>query len=178
MSIICDFWYALIVHRFNSNIDPNIPLGNLFFSVISAILKFTIFSNDIFIKLNQGEYDAIKSNHSFSTTEEYRNHIKDFLQDASEYLGFTEIYQNLILPELQTSFAAIKNDPNNITMWAYFESTIFILCCICKNIRKQENFEFLNDLINTLIQIPDNLQKIKMTFIDLIDQLSSYLKMK
>lgn len=178
MSLICDFWCALIIHRTQINLDANVELGNLFFEVISALRKFCVFSDKIFNELNAGEVESIKNNEEYTNIEEYRDKVKEFLVDVSSYMGFDEVYQKIILPEIQKCIQTLQTDPNNLSVWSYFETNIFILCCICNSLQKNQNCDFLLELINTLIQIPDNLQKIKMTFIDLIDQLSSFLKIK
>ncbi len=178
MSLVCDFWCALVIHRTQINMDSNVELERLFFEVVTALKKFTIFSDKLFQDLNTGDIESVKNNEEYTNIEEYREKTKEFLVDVASYLGFDEIYQKIILPEIQKCILTLQNEPNNLSVWAYFESNVFILCCISNSLNKNENCDFLNDLINTLLQIPDNLKKIKMSFIDLIDQFSSYLKIK
>jgi len=158
--------------------DSNSELETIFFEVVMAFKKYCVFSSKIFQELNLGEFESIKNNDEYTNVEEYRSTIKEFLIDISPFLGFDQIYQKLIYPEIQKCIQTLQSDPYNVSIWACFEMNVFILCCICKSLDKNENCDFLNELINTLIQIPDNLQKFKMTFIDLIDQLSAYLKIK
>ncbi len=178
MNLICDFWCALIIHRTQINLDAEVELDKLFFEVVSSLKKYCIFPDKVFHELNTGDIEHIKNNDEYTNVEEYREKIKEFLVDVSAYLGFDDIYQKLILPDIQKCILTLQSDPNNITVWGIFEANVFILFCVCNSLNKNENCDFLNELINTLIQIPDNLQKIKLTFIDLIDQLSSYLKIK
>lgn len=178
MPLICDFWCGLIVHRFETKSTPTVELGNLFYSVIYALAKFTIYPNDVFVLINSGDFENIKNNNTYSTVEEYRSHIREFLIDSSVYLGFSDIYNRFIYPEIEKCIDSIKIDQNNIGVWSYLESLVFILYSISKSIDKNENFDFLDRLINTLIEIPDNMVRIRLTFIDLIDQLSGFLIIK
>jgi len=178
MNLICDFWCALIIHRSQINLDSNAELDKLFFEVVSSFKKYCIFPDKIFHELNTGDIEHLKNKDEYTNVEEYREKIKEFLVDVSAYLGFNEIYQKLIIPDIQKCIQTLQTDQNNITVWAYFEANVFMLCCVCNSLNKNENCDFLNELIGTLIQIPDNLQRLKLTFIDLIDQLSLYLKIK
>ena len=157
------------------NEENSEKLGIIFFSVIKAFTKFSIFPNDLFVLLNKGHNEEIEKNSEYIDIIDYRSEIKEFLADASQYLGFQNIYQNFIFSEIQKLIQCITLDKNNINAWASFEAYIFIISSISKSISKEEKIDYINELINTLIQIPDDLQKIKMTFIDLIDNISSHL---
>jgi len=150
-------------------------LGIIFFSVIKAFTKFSIFPNEIFLLLNKGENEETEKKSEYLDIIDYRSEIREFLADASQYLGFQNLYQNFLFAEIQKLIELIKIDKNNINAWANFEAYIFIISSISKSITKEEKIDYINELINTLIQIPDDLQKIKMTFIDLIDNISSHL---
>ena len=72
-------------------------LGIIFFSVIKAFTKFSIFPNEIFLLLNKGENEETEKKSEYLDIVDYRSEIREFLADASQYLGFQNLYQKLPL---------------------------------------------------------------------------------
>jgi hypothetical protein len=73
---------------------------NLLKAIILGFFKLIRFENNIFIDLNQKKRKNIKDKEEYRSTEEYRDNLKPFFQDFSnfftfEYFSISYYYLNL-----------------------------------------------------------------------------------
>ena len=174
---ICEFFenFNSILFKKNYSVEQVMELfKSMFIKLIHNLIFLTKFEENIFEELNKTRTSKLENNEEYNITIDYRNSIKDFLEDFTYNYGFNMIFIDIIFPEFKTIINKIKENEKNLTLWNKLENILYIFSCFAKEIDvKDKSFEIVQILFYTIFEIPKEYSQIIRTITYIMDNCRS-----
>lgn len=170
---ICDFWCETINCLVLHNDDPHVFIS-LIDDVINEIIRKSKWKTSIFEELNKEKYSKMKKNEEFEHEEDKRVYIKEFFTRISNIIPSIEIINKYIKPSFSIVCNDLKENSQSIKLWNSFESLVFILHSVIKNL-KLEEFTQIDDIFQVLLNVPLEISQISRSITDFIDEVKEML---
>ena len=179
IDIIIEFFENLNEYIYNQNYTLENVMSifkNMFIQLIHNIIFLTKFDDEIFVKLNQSKPKALKNDDDYTYAMDFRNSVKEFLEDFVSNYGFNFVFEEILYPEFTKIISNINQNKENMKLWCKLENILYIFSCICKEINVNDNsFNNVITLFYTIFEIPKELSQIIRTIADIIDNCSEIL---
>ena len=179
IDLIIEFFENLNEYLYNKNYSIEQVMNifkNLFIQLIQNLIILTKFDENIFSKLNISKPKELKNDEEYNYVIDFRNSIKEFLEDFVQNYGFNFVFDEILYPEFINIINKIKENQKNILLWSKLENILYIFSCISKNIDiKDKSFENVMILFHTIFDIPKELVQIIRTITDIMDNCSKIL---
>ena len=156
------------VHDIKSNFK------NIFQDLFKNLIILTKFEKNIFKTLNKSKRKALKNDDDYNNTLDYRDTIKNFLENFSLNLGFDFIFDEILYPEFNNIILSIKLNQQDLSLWCYLESILYILSCIIITIKTEDkniNLQNIYILLYTILDIPKEYIQIIRTISYIIENI-------
>ena len=149
---------------------------NLFKQLISNFIILSKFDDEIFSQLNITLTKKLCDNDDYNRTLDFREALKEVLNDFTLNYGFNFIFSDILFPEFKNIVLKIKENPQNINNFCRFENLLFVFSCICKYTNSEDpSFENVTILFHTMFDIPKEFTQIIRTITDIIDNSAGFL---
>lgn len=176
IDIIIEFFENLNEYIYNQNFTLENVMStfkNMFIQLIHSIIFLTKFDDNIFVRLNQSKPKALKNDDDYTYTTDFRNSVKELLEDFVSNYGFSFVFEEVIYPEFTSIISKINQNKENMKLWCKLENLLYTFSCICKEINSDDNsFSNVITLFYTIFEIPKELSQIIRTIADIIENCS------
>ena len=173
IDLICEFFESFNEYLYNINLSVEEVMKyfkNMFIQLIQNLISLTMFEDDIFSQLNQCKTKKLEDDDEYNSTIDFRESIKQFLEDFTSNYGFNFIFNEILYPEFTNIISKIKEDTKNLKLWNKLENILYIFSCISKEINpKDKSFDNVIILFLTIFEIPKEYVQITRTITDIID---------
>jgi transportin-3 len=187
ISNICNFWGNFLnslTREYNySNEEIETRYGIILNPLMKGLFKLLKFDKEIFNKLNKVKTRNVEDDESYKATDEFRIHIREFLQKYTDTFGFVYFYKNLFEPVFQETINAIRVDMESEQAWAWMECLIYILMCTCRSNKcifnlgfgKKQNLQMMDAMFQAIFETPEKYIQIKRTVTYFLDEMGGLL---
>ena len=173
IGLIFEFFENLNQYLYDKNYSVEEVLNcfdNIFIQLIQNIIFLTKFEENIYKRLNESKTRVLENDEEYTSTKDYREQAKDFLEDFTLNYGFIFIFERILFPEFKNIISKIKENQENINLWNKLENILFIFSCISKEISpNSKSFNDVTILFYTIFEIPKEFIQIKRTITEIIN---------